>query len=110
MSRKYDWPDIKHINPSITKIDASDPKNLSNVVLDERETRKRLLGMARSLGCEHEMMTIFAKYDKLMRNCTDEKERADMGKLGSFEVYALLDKGGKLYVDGKLVYDSKDGK
>lgn len=108
--RKYDWNDFKHIDTSINKIDASDPDNLSEVVVDERETRKRLLNQSRRLGCEQEMLKIFAKYDGLMRNCTNEKERQDIGKLGAFEVYALLDKGGKLYVDGQLVYDSKDGK
>lgn len=108
--RKYDWNGIKHIDTSIAKIDASDPDNLSPTVVGEYETRKRLLNYARQIGCEHEMLKIFAKYDQLMRNCTDSKERQDMGKLGAYEVYTLLDRGGKLYVDGQLVHDSKDGK
>lgn len=107
--RKHDWSDIKHIDTSINKIDATNPDNISEVVVDERETRKRLLGQARRLGCEQDMLKIFAKYDGLMRNCTNPKERQDMGKLGAWEVYDLLDRGGKLYVDGQLVYDSKDG-
>lgn len=105
--RKNDWSDIKHIDTSIAKIDATNPDNLSNVVMDERETRRRLLNQARRQGCEKEMLIILAKYDGLMRNCTNEKERQDIGKLGAFEVYALLDKGGKLYVDGQLVWDDE---
>jgi hypothetical protein len=105
--RKNDWNDIKHINTSISKIDASDPNNLSDVVMDERETRKRLLNQARRLGCEQEMLKIFAKYDGLQRNCTNQKEREDIGKLGAYEIYTLLDRGGKLYVDGQLVYDDE---
>lgn len=105
--RKHDWNDIKHIDTSINKIDATDPNNLSDVVMEEDETRKRLLNQARRAGCEQDMLKIFAKYDYLMRNCTNQKEREDMGKLGAFEVYSLLDRGGKLYVDGQLVYDDE---
>jgi hypothetical protein len=88
---------------SITKIDATDPNNLSNRVLEERETRKRVLTHARERGCEREMLILFAKYDKLMRNCNNQKEREDMRKLGALEVYQLLGGGGELYVDGQLV-------
>ena len=85
------------------KIDATDPNNLSNQVLPEQETRKRLLSHARLLGCEKDMLLLFAKYDKLMRNCTNDKEREDMGKMGAVEVYRLLGGGGELYIDGQLV-------
>ena len=105
--RKHNWNDIKHIDTSITKIDASDPSNLSNVVVGEREYRKNLLTMARNLGCERDMLKIFAKYDGLLKNCSDQKEREDIGKLGVFEVYSLLERGGKLYVNGALVYDDE---
>lgn len=85
------------------KIDASDPKNLSNKVLPEAETRKRLLQHARIVGCEGDMKILLDKYDRLMRNCTNDKERADMAKLGAYEVYRLLGGGGELYIDGALV-------
>ena len=88
---------------SITKIDATNPDNLSDRVLEERETRKRFLTHARERGCEREMLILFAKYDGLMRNCTNQKEREDMRKLGALEVYRLLGGGGELYVDGQLV-------
>lgn len=92
---------------STIKINADDPNNLSNKVLEERETRKRLLTHARMVGCERDMLLLFAKYDKLMRNCTNDKERADIAKLGAVETYRLLGGGGELYVDGQLVCKDK---
>lgn len=86
------------------QIDAQDANNLSNKVLNERETRKRLLTHARLIGCEGDMLLLFAKYDKLLRNCTNEQERRDMGRMGAWEMYNLLGKGGELYIDGQLVY------
>lgn len=92
------------------KINLDDPNNVNNIVLKEQETRKRILSDARRLGCEKEMRILFEKYDNLMRNCTNDKERADMGKLGAYEVYKLLGGGGKLYVDGQLVCDDRTKK
>ena len=85
------------------KIDATDSNNLSNKVLSERETRFRLLNHARLVGCEGDMRILFDKYDKLLRNCTNQKERNDISKLGAYEMYRLLGGGGELYVDGNLV-------
>lgn len=85
------------------KIDASDLNNLSNKVLSERDTRRRLLTHARMIGCERDMLLIFAKYDKLMKNCTNEKERLDISQLGAVEVYKLLGGGGELFINGQLV-------
>lgn len=88
-------------------LDATKAENLSDKVLEERETRKRLLKHARLVGCEKEMLILFAKYDNLLKNCPNEKERADIAKLGVFDMYSLLGAGGELYVDGKLVYKEK---
>lgn len=85
------------------KIDATNPDNLNNKVLRERETRTRLLKHARLLGCEREMLMLFAKADNTMRNCTNEKERLDMGKLFVIETYRLLGGGGELFINGELV-------
>jgi hypothetical protein len=89
------------------KIDGTDPNQLSDKVLGEKEYRKRLLNLARGLGCEHDMLLLFVKYDKLMRTCSNEKERLDMGKLGVVEMYRLLGGGGELYVNGQLVCKDK---
>jgi hypothetical protein len=85
------------------RVDATDPNNLNNAVLAEQEARKRLLTHSRIVGCEKEMLLLFAKADKSMRVCTNEKERTDMGKLFAIEVYRLLGGGGELYINGELV-------
>lgn len=97
-------------------IDASNPENLSDKILDERETRKRLLAHARLAeldrgvkGLEKEMMVLFAKADKMLRNCGNEQERKDIGKLFAVEVYRILGGGGQLYIDNQLVCDDKKG-
>jgi len=108
MSKENDskaW--LRDVSGTIEKIDATNPDNLSNKVLEERETRKRLLTHARLVGCERDMLLIFAKYDKLMRNCTNDKERQDIGAMGAVEVYRLLGGGGELYVNNQLVCKDK---
>jgi hypothetical protein len=90
------------------KIDATDPNNLSGKVMPEWETRKKILHHAKIVGCEGDMLKLFAKFDKLMRNCTNDKEREDIGKLGAFETWRLLGGGGQLYVDGQLVADDEN--
>lgn len=89
------------------KIDASDPNNLSDKILSEKETRCRLLTHAKLLGFEKDMLLLFAKADKLMKNCTNEKEKQDIGKLYSILVYRLLGGGGQLYIDGNLICDDQ---
>lgn len=85
------------------KIDASDPNNLSNKILDERETRRRLLTHAKLLGCEKDMLLLFAEADKLLRNCTNQEEREDIGELYVIKTYKLLGGGGELYINNALV-------
>lgn len=85
------------------KIDRSNTDNLSNKILSEKESRKNLLTYARERGCEKDMLIIFSKYDKLLRNCSNNKEQEDIRKLGCVEMYRLLGGGGELYVDGQLV-------
>lgn len=103
MSKDNDKSFLRDLPGEIIKTDATDPNNLSKKVLEERETRRRLLTHARMIGCEKDMLLLFAKYDKLMRNCTNNKEREDIAKLGAVETYRLLGGGGELYVDGQLV-------
>ena len=89
------------------RIDLTDPDNLSDKVLDEQTSRGKWLARARAEGYEKDMLLLFAKYDRLMRLATDPKERADIAKMGVLEVYKLMGAGGKLYVDGQLVYDDE---
>ncbi len=103
MTSKIDKTFLRDVTGDISIIDATKQENMSDKVLQEQETRRRLLSHARIVGCERDMLLLFAKYDKLMRNCTNDKERADIAKLGAVETYQLLGGGGELYVDGQLV-------
>lgn len=105
MSKDFDPNIIKSLSISASdlKIDATDPTNLSKKIVSEKDTRAKFLAEARRMGCEKEMFLLLSKYDNLMRNCTNDKERSDISKLGCVEVYKLLGGGGELYVDGQLV-------
>lgn len=103
MGNDIDKTFIRDVVGDTIKINADDHNNVSNKVLEERETRRRLLTHARLVGCEKDMLLLFAKYDKLLRNCTNDQERADIAKLGAVETYRLLGGGGELYIDGQLV-------
>ena len=70
------------------KIGNSDPGEVK--IAGEQETRRKLIGMARGAGCEKDLLLILDKYDRLMRVAKDDRERADIGKLGVVEVNKLL--------------------
>jgi len=102
---------------SLSPIDATDPNNLSEKVLSEKETRKRLLTHARIAevergltGLEREMLMLFAKADKNLRNCRDEQERNGKAALYAIEAYRILGGGGTLTIDGKIVIDDEPKK
>jgi hypothetical protein len=102
-SYEPDGTDFKNIHVPDINIDLNDPNSYSSRVLPEQETRRRILTHARMVGCEKDMMLLFVKYDKLIRNCSNAAERKDMSKLANVEIYRLLGGGGELYVDGQLV-------
>ena len=72
---------------------------------DEEETRKRILQMAGLMGyeCEEQMKRLFYKFDTLLKNCKNRKERRDISKLAILEVYRLLDAYDSIYVDGEII-------
>lgn len=88
------------------RIDLTDPNNLSDKVLDEQTTRRKLLAKAREEGYEKDMLLLFAKYDKMLRLATSDKERKDIAQYAATEIYMLMGAGGELYIDGQLVYKS----
>ncbi len=92
------------------KIDLTDPNNLSDKVVDEANSRKKWLSFARSQGFEKDLLLLFAKFDNLLKQATDPKEKMDIAKLGALEVYKLLNGGlgyGDLTVNGEVVYKGK---
>jgi hypothetical protein len=83
-------------------------QKISDKVLDERTTRKKILNHAKMLGCEQEIKQAFVSIDNQLKKCTNEKERKDIAALGIFSIYSILGRGGELYIDGKLVYKEKE--
>lgn len=104
-------------------LDPNNPADLSTKVASEAETRQKFLTVARRAGRERDMLLLFAKFDKMMKNCDDESKRKDISKIGAVEIYKLLGECfaslksagnlhieaniGELYVDGELVYKGK---
>jgi len=108
-------------------IDSTNPADVSSKVTNEKETRRKLLTVAKWAGREKDMLILFAKFDKLQRECGDnEDKRKDVGKLGSIAAYKLLGEcfaslknsgainiasldshQGELWVDGELIYKDK---
>lgn len=106
------------------KIDASDPDNLSSKPTGEAETRRKFLTVAQWAGRQKEMLAIFNRFDKMMRDAKSEEQKKDMSKIGAIEVYKLLGECfaslkssgvltipgtemGELWVDGELIYKGK---
>ena len=106
--------------------DSTNPDDVSKKITSERETRKKFLTVASWAGRERDMLLLFAKYDKLMRNTDNEDKKKDISKIGAIEVYKLLgdcfaslksssalqipgleSHKGELWVDGELVYKDK---
>lgn len=106
--------------------DSTNVDDLSQKVSSEKETRGKFLTVARWAGREGDMLVLFAKYDKLRREATDDDKRKDISKIGAIEVYKLLgdcfaslkssnalkipgldSHKGELWVGGELVYKDK---
>jgi hypothetical protein len=106
--------------------DSTNPDDVSKKITSEQETRKKFLTVASWAGRERDMLLLFAKYDKLMRNTDNEDKKKDISKIGAIEVYKLLgdcfaslksssalqipgleSHKGELWVDGELVYKDK---
>ncbi len=107
-------------------MDSTNPDDISKKVTSEKETRAKFLTVAKWAGRERDMLVLFAKFDKQMRECNNEDKRKDISKIGAIEVYRLLGEcfaslkssntlqipgldshKGELWVDGELVYKDK---
>lgn len=74
-------------------------------VMPEDEYRKKLFNKARAYGREFELTMIFAKYDNLLKNCTNDKERQHIAILGHVEVHKLLEEEHTLFSQGFKIMD-----
>jgi hypothetical protein len=102
-SYEPDGTDFRNISIPEIIIDPNDPANISNKILPEQEYRSKILSLARKIGQEKAILLIFAKYDKLLRNCANERERVDISKLGCVEIATALGGGEGLVVNGERV-------
>lgn len=106
--------------------DSTNPDDISQKVTDEINTRKKFLTVSKWAGRDKDMLLLFVKFDKLMRNANTEEKKKDVSKIGAIEVYKLLGEcfaslknsnalqiagldshKGELWVDGELVYKDK---
>lgn len=76
-------------------------------VLDEADYRKKIMIVARTIGCDKEMRILFDKYDRLLRSCTNKSEMKSIQTMGIKEISDLLDNG---YVgaDGRVIVHHED--
>ena len=72
-------------------------------VLPEHEVRKRILQTAENLGCKTDVLQIFNKYDKLLRDCKNEEERKQISVMGSAELYRFLHCTSGLQINGNEI-------
>lgn len=76
---------------------------MSKKPLSEYETRMKLFSLAKSLGCDKELKIIFQKYDKLLKNCSNQKEAKDIMILANVEVHKLFNFRNSLVLEGKEI-------
>lgn len=77
---------------------------MAKKVLSEYETRKNILEAARHFGCEGDVIEIFNKYDSLLKNCTNAKERHAISLMGNMEIHRLMSSDpGELIVGNKII-------
>jgi hypothetical protein len=72
-------------------------------VLCEDDYRKKLLIVARSIGCEREWLQMLDKYDRLLRNARNESEVRAIQAIGIRELSDLLDNG-YVGLDGSVLF------
>lgn len=60
-------------------------------IANEARTRHAMLKLATHLGCPMELKQIFDKYDKLLKNCSNETESKHIKQLALSDINNLLD-------------------
>jgi hypothetical protein len=81
-------------------------RETSNKILSEREYRKRILAIARTISkdAEKEVLLWFARADKARRTAKSENEWKAQREQLILELHKMLGRGGTLTIDGKIVY------
>ena len=101
MTIKYDGVD------SVIKAAGLPQKKPKGKVFGEMESRDRLLGVARNMGCLHEVVTIFNRYDNLLKSCTNLVERKHISILGIAEINKIMGFSGAFTAGGLEIGDDQ---
>lgn len=64
---------------------------MAKAILTERETRKNVLELARFYRCEPEIRQLFFKYDTMLKNCTNPRERDAIALAANQELHFFMD-------------------
>jgi hypothetical protein len=72
-------------------------------IANEIQMRKGILATARAWGCEKDVLQIFERYDRILKNCTNPTERYQIGVMGSAEIHKFLGCRGPLIIDGQEI-------
>lgn len=71
--------------------------------LTENETRKKYFEFAKSLGCDQDLIQIFNRYDRLLKNCTNVTEKHQIAIMANVEVHKLFSFINPLIVAGQEI-------
>lgn len=80
-----------------------------DIPVSEKETRQSIMAMAKKLGCEKDIIAIFDKYDRALKNCTNETERKHIAHTGIVELHKYFYCKGNLVVDGVELLPAEPG-
>lgn len=92
----------------IKKVNDSSIQKFNDNVTPEKEYRKKILNFSEKYGCRIEVQQIMDKYDKILLQCTNPKEREQIGIMGVAEIHKMLGCYGSLVVNGNLIIPAQD--
>jgi len=72
-------------------------------MVSEKETKKRIIDLARQQGCEDKVTKIIQKYEDLIKGVRTEQERQQLAALGIVELHRTVGCVGALVIDGQEI-------
>ncbi len=86
-----------------------DGEEYNEKIIPEAKFRKQLLEKAKIYGCDIEIKAIIEKYDRILKRCTNDKEKKDIAIMAVAEVHKTMNCFGALVVNGREVLPAKEG-
>jgi len=71
--------------------------------LSEQETKNKLIQLAKQMGCLPEFLQITERYERLLRNCTNQAENQHISIMGNVEIHKLFNFRNALVVNGQEI-------